>query len=44
MDEFFTLPEKEIEAKLLEIARKIAQELQDNEFQTLVDKEPEYIR
>jgi hypothetical protein len=44
MDKFYMLPEKKIEAKLLELARKIAQELRDDEFQTLVDKEPEYIR
>jgi len=44
VDEFSLLPEKKIEAKLLEIARKIAQELQDDEFQKPAEKDPEYIR
>ena len=44
MDEFSMLPEEEIEIKLLEIARKIAKELQDNEFQIPIKKKPNYVR
>ena len=44
MDEFYMLSKREIEARLLEIARKIAEELQDDEFQSLIKKEPKYIR
>ncbi|MEW6417230.1 MAG: hypothetical protein AB1480_03815 [Nitrospirota bacterium] len=44
LEEIYTLPEKEIEKLLLELARKIADELDDREFSRPVDKNPYYIR
>ena len=44
IEELYTLPEEDIKKRLLNLSRKIAEELSDQEFRRPIDKEPGYIR